>query len=216
VSATSSPSRLPLLGVDLDNVLSASDASMLLALERVTGRPLTAHAASSYEALAAGLISRDEVMEALEVFHGADELGRLEVTSGAADALRELSERYEVHVVTARPESTRVATAAWLEARGMGEAVSGLHFANPSPSAQPIHGQPDGRASKTELPYPWSAFVEDHLPTALAFARRGVVSCLLSVPWHAHGDGHGDEDPPNLVRVASWADAARVLLARAS
>lgn len=41
----------PLLGVDLDNVLSASDSSMMVALERVTGRPISEAAASSYEAL---------------------------------------------------------------------------------------------------------------------------------------------------------------------
>ncbi|MDP9437629.1 MAG: hypothetical protein M3P49_02630, partial [Actinomycetota bacterium] len=85
----------PLIGIDLDNVLSASDFGMLLALERVTGRPISTHAASSYEALAAGLITRDEVLQALEVFHGADELGRLEVVPGARDALRDLSERYD-------------------------------------------------------------------------------------------------------------------------
>ncbi len=147
----------------------------------------------------------------------AEALGRLDVVPGAVEELQRLSEVYEVHVVTARPQSTRVATSSWLEAHGMGNSVSGLHFANPSPSTQPIHGQPVGRASKTELPIRWSAFVEDHVDTALAFARRGITSCLLSVPWHAPtGDAGDDEDPPALVRVDSWADASRVLLARAS
>ncbi len=224
MSATSSsPSRLPLIGIDLDNVLSASDSGMLLALGRVTGRPIATHAASSYEALAAGLVTPEEVLQVLEVFHEADELGRLEVVPGAAEALRDLSERYEIRVVTARPESTREATVSWLDARGMGDVLAGgkgsdagLHFANPTPGAAPLHGQPPGRASKTELSIPWSAFVEDHLDTALAFAKRGITSCLLAVPWHAPGGAGDDEDPPNLVRVASWADASRVLLARAS
>lgn len=220
VSATAPRS---LLGIDLDNVLSASDAAMMLALERVTGRPLTEATPSSYEALAAGLITRDEVLGALELFHADDELGRLEVVPGAVEALQKLSGRYEVHVVTARPESTREATSDWLEANGMGDVLAGgkgpargLHFANPSPGAQPLHGQPDGRPGKTELPIRWSAFVEDHLDTALAFARRGVTSCLLAVPWHSPEDAQGDEDPAALVRVASWADASRVLLACAS
>ncbi|MDP9438466.1 MAG: hypothetical protein M3P49_06955 [Actinomycetota bacterium] len=197
-------SSRPLLGVDLDNVLSASDAAMVEALERVTGRSLTAHAASSYEALAAGMISRDEVAEALEVFHAAEALGRLDIVPGAVEALQRLSEVYEIHVVTARPQSTRVATSSWLDARGMGDVIAGLHFANPAPGAQPLLGQPDGRPGKTELPIPWSAFVEDHLDTALAFARRGVTSCLLAVPWHAPSGGSGDDsDPDGLVRVAS-------------
>ncbi len=75
----------PLLGVDMDNVLSASDASMMAALERVKGRSLTALAASSYDALAAGLITRDEVIEALEVFHADAELPCLDVVPGAAE-----------------------------------------------------------------------------------------------------------------------------------
>ncbi len=97
----------PLLGLDLDNVLSASDAGMVEALERVTGRPISTHAASSYEALAAGLISRDEVMGALAVFHAAEALGRLDVVPGAVEELQRLSEVYEVHVVTARPVDAR-------------------------------------------------------------------------------------------------------------
>ena len=130
---------------------------------------------------------------------------------GAAEALQLLSRRYEIHVVTARPESTREATSAWLDARGLGGLLAsdqgpaeGLHFANLSPGAQPLHGQPDGRPGKTELPFRWSAFVEDHLDTAFEFARRGVTSCLLAVPWHEPSGGSGDDaDPAGLVRVAS-------------
>ncbi len=82
MSATSSR---PLLGVDLDNVLSASEAAMMVALERVTGRPIAELAASSYEALAAGLITRDEVLQALGVFHCDDELTCLDVVPEAAE-----------------------------------------------------------------------------------------------------------------------------------
>ena len=69
---------------------------MLVALERVTGRSISEAAASSYEALAAGLITRGEVLEALQVFHCDDELGRLEVVPGAVEALACLSAHYEV------------------------------------------------------------------------------------------------------------------------
>lgn len=191
----------PLLGVDCDNVLAAAEPAIVELLLGAGGTEPTG--GTSFD-LAPGM-DAGRVAAALAAFHDEESLMGLPAVRGAAETLGALSERYEIHVITARPASARAATAGWLEARGI--PYEALHVGVGSV------GEGERRirrpVEKYELGLPLRAMIEDHLPTALGFARRGVRSVLFDHPWNR--DLGGEEPPARLVRVGSWSEVEAAL-----
>jgi len=100
----------------------------------------------------------------------------------AVDALRSLSDRFEIHIVTGRPPETRRLTVNWLKKHNI--PYDRLDF---------LHRKGESQVN-------FEAFVDDHRETAYAMAGRGIHSFLLDYPWNQSDT----TDPPNLIRVQSW------------
>jgi uncharacterized HAD superfamily protein len=112
---------------------------------------------------------------------------------GSEDAIEELAEEHELHIITSRPEVRRAQTAAWLERHFPGR-FAGMHFVGPSDGK---HGSKVAVCKDLGI----SFLVDDALANARAVAEAGIPVLLLDAPWNQE-----PVEPP-VIRVAGWDEA---------
>jgi uncharacterized HAD superfamily protein len=170
------------LGVDLDNVLGATDDVVRELFASEHGVQLALADIVHFDYWRCGA-TREQSDAVFDLFH-TEHCERVEPIIGAVDALQALrDDGWRVIVITARPEQAVAATAAWLDRVG---------FARDDV----VHSK-DKLAHAADL----TAIVEDHRETAFGFAERGIQSILFDYPWN-----RATVDPPNVFRVRSWAE----------
>lgn len=123
----------PIIAVDIDDVISDSTDAMRRRVNRRTGNNLEAkHYKVPHEGYwgyyervwkTHGVnISYDDLAEEME----ADQ-SHVPLLAGASFALSELSRKYELIIITARPESWKAKTKDWLE-ENLGTIFQSIHF----------------------------------------------------------------------------------------
>ncbi len=111
---------------------------------------------------------------------------------GALTTVLELSERHEVHIITARREDLREKTQIWLNDVGLG------HL--------PLHtlGSPNKRELAEKLGCDF--FFEDHPTASEDIAEGGIEVLLMNAPYNRDTGHH------NMKRVYSWKDIREELI----
>jgi uncharacterized protein len=177
----------PVLGVDLDNVLSLTDPLIRWLIAEMYEIRLEQSDIVQFAYSLCGITEEQEAA-VLGRFHDSA-CSELPLLDGAAEALVVLREVWEIHIVTGRPDAARALTLDWLERHGL------------------PYDQIDFLKFKHQSPVPFTAFVDDHRETSYAMAKRGVFSMLFDYPWNQPPT----DDPTHLVRVRSWDDVVRHL-----
>jgi uncharacterized HAD superfamily protein len=178
----------PIFGVDLDNVITDTDGMFRRIVEKTYGISIRRDDVLEFYYHLGGKITKEQESEAFRIFHDVESLN-VELLEGATDALSELRRRYQVYIVTSRPESARQVTEDFL--RNHEVPYDRLVF----------------ERRKAELVKGWTAFVEDHRETAYEIAEEGVLTFVFDYPWNRPLNG----DPEGIVRVKSWRDVMRHL-----
>jgi uncharacterized HAD superfamily protein len=179
--------RRPVVGVDLDNVLADTDTVIRQLIAERYGIVLQRRDIVEFDYWLCG-ITREQTDEVLRLFHEG-ECAKALPTEQSASALQVLRTRYEIWILTARPQLAQQATEHWLQQHG-------LEF------DRLIH---DGKklAHSEEL----AVAIEDHRETAYGFARAGVRTFLFDYPWNQPTDS----EPSNLLRINGWHEIVDLL-----
>ncbi len=169
------------IGVDIDNVLAATDPLIRQLIQQFYGISAPQSAITTWRYSASLPITPENEDFIFTWFH-AQAYPRLRLLKGARQSLAVLSLSYKIYLITSRPQTLEAGTIQWLRRKRI--PYDQLFFL------------PD----KTILA-PRLAFVlEDNLDTSLAIAALGVPVYLFDYPWNRH--------PPtaNIFRVTSWRD----------
>lgn len=106
---------------------------------------------------------------------------------GAIQSIRRLARQgYRIVMITARPDSVRHATRAWLHAQGISDHIEEIYCVAGGPAKAPL-----------ALALDCVAFIEDNHSTAEAMGMAGLRSYLLDAPYNRMFTRRS-------VRVADW------------
>lgn len=179
----------PIICVDIDNVIGATDTVMREAIrdhsvERVT---LDYEDVICFEYWACRDRAGRKIANIAEwhKIHAAfttSYLSKISVYDGVQSHLERLLERFEIHIATSRLEHGKSLTLQWLSEHRV--PYTELHFVN--------HGE------KHLIDRPFLAAVEDDREQGYAFYSRGVQTFLLAHPWNLIGP----HSP--LMRINDW------------
>src|SRR3989449_3525851 len=144
----------PILGVDMDNVLSQSDARLRAMIREMFGIRLEEHQMTRYEYMTYG-VTEEQLIQVFRIFN-VEACRTLRVVPGAKAALVRLARRYEIALVTSRNPESKASTEYWLHAKGL--PYDQLHF----------------KDDKHTLGIPYHAFIEDRHEHAHRLAETGT------------------------------------------
>jgi len=122
----------PILGVDWDDDVAPFDKPFRQFVRQTKGvileNPLEGKF-SYHEAYPWINITHEEYVEMIAEFSLGPAIDLMEPFQGAIEAIAELSKRYDIHIITARPSEQRPATARLIN-KHIGEYVTWLHMPN--------------------------------------------------------------------------------------
>jgi uncharacterized HAD superfamily protein len=173
-------SARPIIGVDLDNVLTRTDPLIRQLIEEMFGVRLAQSDIKHFDYNLCG-ITKDQERQVFARFHQTECEKVAPIEDGLA-ALSVLAQTFDIHIVTGRPPETRKLTTEWLN--------------NSRVSYDRLEFLKEKHLSEVDF----KAFVEDHRENAYAMARRSVKSFLINYPWNEPNP----IDPPHLIRVGTW------------
>lgn len=174
--------------IDIDNVLSQTDKVVRRLIYEHTGVNLEYTDIVHYDYHRCHddqgrSISLDEWHAVHDAFSVPDVIRSLDPIGNVQVYLSDLSEYYELNLVTSRKLCAYAATREWLEKHQF--PPHALHFIR--------------RGSKRTAVSSVVAAVEDDAEEAGLFAEAGIPCFLLEHPWNAGPDRH-----PDIVRLPDW------------
>ena len=185
------------LCIDIDNVIAATDVVMREVISSLTAGRVVLRRADvkhfDYWRCADSrgqAIDRTEWTEIHALFSTPRYLWQVEPIEGAREGLQELSQAYDLHLVTSRLPEARRTTIEWLEYYRFPN--HGLHFVTYGEKHVIFEG--------------FQAAVEDDYSQAIEFARSGVECCLLAHPWNEN-----KPESDGIRRAKSWGEIVTYL-----
>ena len=120
---------------------------------------------------------------------------------GSSRALRNLSSKYELYVVTARQESHSIDTIQWVADNYVG-VFNDVIFCNTHPRGEEVAR----KKSEVCIELGAKVIIEDTIEHALECSEAGVIPILFGdYSWNNH------EVPANLMRAKSWKEVEMIL-----
>ncbi|MES2134886.1 MAG: hypothetical protein V4449_01430 [Patescibacteria group bacterium] len=193
----------PILGVDFDDVLVRTGNALAEFHNATYGTTYSRDDVSSFHLHEVWNCTPEEARARIDEFISTEFHHNSEAVLGAYDALKQLSQTYEIVIVTGRMHVWRDKTIEWLEKNFLG-LYREIHFTNhddPDPSKRRLKSE-----FVTELGI--SLFIDDALKFATDVASVGVPVLLFDTPWNQ------GEVPPGVTRVHSWDEILRTLASK--
>ena len=167
------------IGVDIDNVIAATDKKIRQLIKEYFGIDSTQSDITNWHySLSLPMTPQDEQF-IFDQFHDQACLD-VRVLPGARQSLNELARLFQIYLITNRPPTSKAITRSWLHKKRL-------------PYDQVFFLQ-----DKSILAHQLYFVVEDRLETALSFINLGVPVFLFDYPWNRA------PEQPNLHRVNSW------------
>jgi uncharacterized HAD superfamily protein len=193
--------RRPVLAVDIDEVLCPFADRLFAAYNQSRGTSLSSQDMRRYHYNDAMMIEYVEAQRFVDAFHTQPERHGAPIP-GAVQALEQLSQEYDIVIVTSRPPRHVEYTSAWLR-RYFGGLITAVYFAN--------YWQEDlPKSSKADLcrRLGVDVLVDDHLDYVSECAGVGI-RCLLfgDYSWN-----RAVALPAGVRRVRDWNAAVKVLM----
>jgi 5' nucleotidase, deoxy (Pyrimidine), cytosolic type C protein (NT5C). len=189
------------LAIDIDEVLAQHNRGLAEWHNEVYG---TNHTAEDYFTdywSKVWSVSPDEADRRALAFHASRAHSRFHPVPGAADALKKLSERYDLHIITVRRESIISDTREWVE-RHFPNIFDEMHFLH--------HWDKNDATSKAELCKRIRAvcLIDDSLRHCSLAARAGQSAILFGdYTWN-----RAQVLPSGVRRAKDWNEVVGMLL----
>jgi uncharacterized protein len=174
-----------IIGVDIDNVVADTEKELRRVLRKRWGIGLEREDITDYALKNLPGIDGETYAELVELFREGGIFLDLDVFDGAKETLERLVSKYEVHLVTSRPERVRDKTLEWLKMHEI--PYNKLIFSE--------HTKLNG--------VQYELFIEDQENFAVELAESGAFVLLFDAPWNRH------VEHVNIDRVYGWDDIQR-------
>lgn len=182
------------IGVDFDDVLKNFMKQFALYHNSNNGTDIKYDDVWTFELDQVFGCSAAVMKESVFSFYRSPEHAETEPIPGAVEAVRYLSKRFHLDVITSRPDFARASTNAWRE-RFVPTGLRHLHFTN-----WYVTSGETRRRLKSAVCAEIGAqiLIEDVLHNAEEVAQSGLPVLLPDRPWNR------DRTPPGVIRVHSW------------
>jgi len=188
------------LGVDFDDVLIRTGEAMAKFHNATYGTSYSRDDVTSYSLAEIWNCEPREAQKRIDEFITTEFHHSAEAVFGAYDALKHLSETYDIVIVTGRHEAMRGSTIDWLTKNFLG-LFREIHFTghyDADPSKQRLKS-----AVMTEIGA--DIFIDDALHFATDVASVGIPVLLFDTPWNQ------GPLPEGVRRVSSWEEILSIL-----
>lgn len=169
----------PLLGVDIDNVISQTDTKIREIIKCLYGISLTQTHIIHFDYHKCG-VNKEQEKEIFSLFN-TSECEKLKVIPGSAEALSILRNTYTVILVTSRNPSIEQKTEEWLHTKR-------IHY------DELIFND-----RKHDVDVNFDYFVEDCWEYSIKLAEKGIKVILYDYPWNRNKGAS-----PNIIRLKNW------------
>jgi uncharacterized HAD superfamily protein len=146
-------------------------------------------------------INKFRRQEILNEFHDSPEYKKIEPVKGSVEAILKLSEKYELVIITARPDMLKEKTKNFIE-KYFPKMFSGIHHTTILKERKFI--------KKSEICNKIGAkiIIEDHYKNALDCAEKGIKAIILDMPWNRNEDySHS-----NIEHAKNWDEIIKILI----
>lgn len=179
------------IGIDIDEVIVEFVKGYLKVYEQIYGRNFSFEEIISYNFWEVLGISKEDAYKSVYQFYNTNEFENLDFIEGAKEAIKVLSEKNEILLITSRPLFTNEKTQIFFQ----------KHF--PNFSFEIIHSggfHPQGK-NKEDIckERGIKIMIEDHVDYALKCAEKGIKVFLLDKPWNQNMQEH-----EKIKRVKNW------------
>jgi uncharacterized HAD superfamily protein len=188
-------------GLDFDDVLMDFYPSLCLFHNENYGTSLSKEDVHSYYIQDIFGCTTEEAMERVWNFYHSTKHHDAKPVSGAMEALQVLEEEYDLHIITARPESVREVTESWINTH-FPKMFKGIHFTNQ------FFGVTK-KTTKAEVAQKEGVtfFIDDAPHHAEEVAEIAEQVFLFDAPWN---NTHATSKE-NITRVTSWPEVLQFL-----
>ncbi|MEX0672999.1 MAG: hypothetical protein WDZ82_03070 [Candidatus Paceibacterota bacterium] len=191
----------PVLGLDVDDVLADFNATLFGFHNMHYGTSLTRDDIIDYRLEVSWGCSKEEACQRIRHFHRSPEYKNLPPISGAVASVNELSNQYDIHLITARPDEIREETCAWIQ-QHFPYLVERVHF------TRQVVGGDQRPKSEVCQELGVSIFVDDALHHTEDLSPAVEKVFLFDTPWNQTSKAL----PENVLRVYSWEEITKKLL----
>ncbi len=188
----------PAIGIDIDGVLGDSDRIFRKYIKKYFGFNLTRQDVKDFFYEKVLGIPQKEMEKFWQDF--TDKKGWLEIPllSGAKTALDYLKTKYQIIIITSRPDAIKDLTLKWLEKNNI--PYDKIYFVEEKKGENKLQKiLSNGLLIKT--------FIEDRLDISLEFVKEGIKVLLFDYPWNKTEQ----KIDSNIIRINGWKEALSYL-----
>jgi uncharacterized protein len=189
----------PKIGIDIDDVIFPFMVNFLKFLNKKNNTSFILQEVTSYHLWETRIQkSKEESNRDALAFQSSPDFDEINLIDGAKEILEEISDKYEIHFVTSRPEEIKEKTNSFFKKYFPENRFNILHSGE-------VYG---GKQSKSDICIAQgiSILIEDNPDYALDCARKGIRVFLIDKPWNKKYEKH-----ENLTKVGGWNDILEVL-----
>ncbi len=194
----------PVIAVDFDDVIANFNAAFSTFHNRVYDTKVEYHRIFSHDMHLVYECEESEMPARLDCFYESSEHKQMVPIESVWLNLCQISEHFEIHVVTNRPASRYYETWDWIYRWSPRSGIiSRAHFTNLYGGFEQTTKRPKSVVCK-EIGA--QVLIEDAFKHALEASEAGIRVLLPHRPWNK------GQTAPNITRVTSWNQAAAILL----
>ncbi len=180
------------VGIDFDDVLFCCNETLQPFHNNRYGTNLTKDNVATYYLHDLWKCTKEEAYERVLEFYNSEEHASMQPLEGAVEAIHQLSKRYELFVVTARPPEAEVTTKKLL--KHFPNVFKKIHFVGTTTGKN--HTITKAEVCKQEH---IDIFIDDSFHNTVNIAIIGIPTLLFNQPWNKE-----NALPDGVKRVYSW------------
>jgi len=189
----------PAIGIDIDGVIGDSDKVFRKYIKKYFGINLRRQDVKDFYYEKVLGIPENEMKNFWKRIDEEKRWLEIEILPGAKTALEYLKEKYQIIIITARPENIRNLTEEWLSKNQI--YYDRLYFINEHKGESKLSAI---LSNSINL----KCFIEDRIDFALDFIKAGIKVILFDYPWNRIEKNINSE---LLIRVKGWQEALSYL-----
>jgi uncharacterized HAD superfamily protein len=187
------------IGIDIDEVLSETVVGFLSFYNGLHGTNFTYDDIKEYSFSKMLGLSIEEEQTNLKKYFSSDIFMNVAPIQGSVEAIKSLSEKYDLYAISSRPPTLNDITTGWL-GRHFGNSFKEVHLTN-------SHFDSSSKKSTVCIDKHLDYFIEDAIDYAQDCANACIKVFLLDKPWN-----RVITESKNIVRVKDWAEIESYLL----
>ncbi len=184
-----------IIGVDFDDVLFNFNRSFVDFCNKKYGTKMTYEKITDYMMEKSWNEPIEVILKRIEEFFKSGEHDLVIPLAGSEDAIKSLSSKYDLVVITSRPDLIKESTNRWIN-KNFGDVFKGVHFSNQFMTGGGVARKKSEICKEIGV----NLFIEDAPVYSMNIAKNGIPVILLNTPYNQNVSHE------LISRVNSWAE----------